>query len=175
MQVNLLQDKKLSILETKLFQVVSILLILILGTGIFYIITGKQLQQSEDLIAALEYKLDEYERTVSGIEALEKEIELLHEEVELIHKLEDNYPWSEILIELAYETPEKIQLTEVSFYDNQIILKGISQDYDSISFLLEGLENSSFFNKLNLDTSSLIREEDFLTFYIEGLPGKELK
>jgi len=175
MQVNLLPVKKLSIIENKLFQVLSILLILILGTGIFYMITGKQLQQTEDLMTAFEYRLNEYSKAVPGIEELENKIELLHEEVELIHKLEDNYPWPDMLIELAYETPEKIQLTEMSFYDNQIILKGISQDYESISSFLEGLENSSKFKKLNLDTSRLKREEEFLTFYLESLPGKEPK
>lgn len=169
MRVNLLKNKKR---KRKRFYVnwlrviaTCLICVLILTGAYKYWVLRKRIEILENEHRALDRELTTYMPEQKEYQSLEKEIEELNEFVDVREVKAE--PWGEALLNFGYMIPKNIMLEKIQMEQEQVTLAGLTESEDRLIEFLNILNNSSLFNKVDLE--DIDKEEDVIFTIILNL------
>lgn len=148
---------------SRLFFMAFFIVNAIIAIGAVGIISLNQLSQIE--LNSTNSKIAEQEKTLANLEDTSKKVKSMNEKLEDINAInKEKTSWSQIITEIAKDTPEKLQIKSLSATNNnnKINLTGSASSRRDIALFKEKLENSNYFDNVVFSTSSFTAEtEDF--------------
>ncbi len=138
---------------------IALFLLLLAGAGMYKIVRIKAMQGQ---LAALQTEMQQYDRQLKEIEALEKEKELLLTQIEVIEQLKKMSAVTvRILDDVATRTPpDRIWLTDLEQKGNRVVIGGMSLDNQTVAKYMVDLEGSDFMEGLVLVKSDMKKYAD---------------
>ncbi len=138
---------------------IALFLLLLGAAGVYKIARVKSMQGQ---LAALQAEMQQYDRQLKEIEALEKEKELLLTRIGVIEQLKKMSAVTvRILDDVATRTPpDRIWLTDLAQSGNQVQLSGMSLDNQTVARYMIDLEGSDFLDSLVLVKSDMQKYAD---------------
>ncbi len=178
-RINLLKPEKREIRETTdisapvirgkkkppLFGLIYLLLIVVLG--LLFISQKNTLSHEQELLQAARLEKQELKDVEAKLQELEQQKNLLERKINLINDLKARQDVAvKILDELSRNIPDWVWLKEASFSGQRIEIKGRALSNNLIADYIFNLEESPYFQNIELISSTQRRErnDQFLEF-----------
>ena len=144
-----------------------IILLIFIATAAYFIIQRNAIKNERSLLEVSQAEKAKYRDIEAKLDQINKQKEIVVKKIDLINKLKSHQgvPVT-ILDELSKHIPYWVWLTEAS-YDKQIIqIKGRAISNNLIADYIYNLEQSSYFNNVNLisSTQRTVRNNQFYNF-----------
>ncbi len=178
-KINLLKPEKKELRETPVIPVTEkkvkktpslsflIFFLFIVAIVALFLFQRKALEKERELLRKAEQERNELQYVIVKLEELEKKKSLFSSKIDLINKLmiQQEIP-VRIMDELSKNIPEWVWLTEATFKDQNLEIKGNALSNSLIADYIFNLENSPYFDNVNLisSTQRMIGNDQFLEF-----------
>ena len=161
-EINLLPHREAKRVA-ELRQTVAFLILgfVLLAGGIFFVHSNIQRQREavSTSVRQMEADLERYKPQQAKVEEFKKQRSKLAGKLDVIRGLDKQRTGPvRILDELGARTPERLWLTKLRFKGTSITLDGASIDTGVVADFLRNLNESSFFNSVDLDRTKRGRE-----------------
>ncbi|MFQ6109448.1 MAG: PilN domain-containing protein [Candidatus Aminicenantales bacterium] len=188
-RINLLKPEKKELREIpsiptpkvkkeKKFQVsYLILLVLVVSVVALFLSQKSAINKERNLLNVAQQEKEQLQYVLEKLEKLEQQKETLERKIHLITRLKAQQPVAvRIMDELSKNIPEWVWLTETSYKDQTIEIKGRALSNNLIADYIYNLENSRYLQNVNLISSTQRTEQNnqFLEFTLTAryvLPG----
>ena len=142
-----------------------ILLVAVAAIVVLFFYMRGEMAKEQDLLAKAQEEKRSLQYVVAKLDQLEKQRDLLQRKIRLIQDLKAIQPSAVIIMdELSKHLPEWVWLTETAFSGNNVRLKGRSVSNNLLADYIHSLEQSPFFQDVNL-ISSILRRNRSDAFY----------
>jgi type IV pilus assembly protein PilN len=137
-------------------QFVLAMLLAAAGIGFAHSHVVSRISDSQQRIRQMEADIKQFQPQLDQVAAFRKKKAALEKKIEVIDELDRqrNGP-VRVMDELATHMPEKVWLTEVKTDGSSIKLKGESMDNELVAVLLRALNESPYFEKVDLQSTEL--------------------
>jgi len=154
--------------EKKGLPAYSLLIILaILAIVLLFFFQKRSFTNEQNLLAKAQEEKKSLEYVIAKLEELEKQKSLFEKKINLIRKLKTRQKDAvKIMDELSVNIPEWVWLTDTSFANERITIKGRALSNSLIADYISNLEQSLYVRNVNLDSSLQRRvgNDEFLEF-----------
>ena len=142
-----------------------ILLVAIAAIVVLFFYLRGEMTKEQDLLAQAQEEKQSLQYVVAKLDELEKQRDLLQRKIRLIQDLKAIQPSAVIIMdELSKHLPEWVWLTETTYSGQSVRLKGRSVSNNLLADYIHNLEESPFFQDVNL-ISSIQRRTRNDSFY----------
>lgn len=142
-----------------------ILLVALAAIVVLFFYLRSEMTKEQDLLAQAQEEKRSLQYVVAKLDELEKQRDLLQRKIRLIQDLKAIQPSAVIIMdELSKHLPEWVWLTETTFNNMNVRLKGRSVSNNLLADYIRNLEESPFFQDVNL-ISSIQRRTRNDSFY----------
>jgi len=126
------------------------------GVGYAHYAKGQELDRLRSRIAQTEKQIDRYGPQLEQVETFKKKKAEVQQKLEVIQGLERSRSGPvRILDELATKTPERLWLTQLRAEGGRLEIEGMSLDNEVIAAFLTSLEESPYFDEVELEQTEL--------------------
>jgi len=126
------------------------------GSGYMHYAKGQELERLKSRIAQTEKQIDRYGPQLEQVKTFKKKKEEVQQKLEVIQGLERSRSGPvRILDELATKTPDRLWLTQLRAEGGRLELEGMSLDNEVIAAFLTRLEESPYFDDVELEQTEL--------------------
>jgi type IV pilus assembly protein PilN len=137
-------------------QVVLALLLAAAGIGFTHSSVVGRIYGSQQRIRQMEADIKQFQPQLDQVAAFRKKKAALEKKIEVIDELDRQRSGPvRVMDELATHMPERVWLTEVKTDGSAIKLKGESMDNELVAVLLRALNESPYFDKVDLQSTEL--------------------
>ncbi len=143
------------------------LLGLIVVLALFFITQRNSLKKENNLLRISQEEKNKLQDVSTKLKKLRRQKETFERKLNLINELKDHQAVAvNIMGELSKNIPEWVWLTEITYRSKKVQLKGRALSNNLIADYIANLENSKYFEKVNLISSSLksTRNNQFLEY-----------
>ena len=147
---------------------VLILGLVIAGGGIYLIESGvdAELDGVRAAVRQLESDISRFEPQQKQVAAFKEKRRQLEEKLDVISGLDKARTGPvRVLDELSTHIPEKLWLTNLKTKGVSVTIEGVSLDTGVVADFLRGLNNSDYFDNVDLDQTNSGPEEQVLAFF----------
>lgn len=178
-RINLLKPKKKEFKETaaipapetkeeKKTPIFSfILILLVVAVVALFFFQKRAINKEKNLLNEAQEEKKQLQDVLVKLEKLEGQKKLFEEKIDLINQLKSFQAVAvKIMDELSNNIPDWVWLTETTYSDQAVALKGNALSNNLIADYIYNLENSPYFNTVNLlsSTQKIIRNNQILEF-----------
>lgn len=140
----------------------------IAGVGGALVLLNGQKTSTTQNIAELDAEIQRLQGQNQQVQQIQTEIDNVNRDIGILASVFNNIkPWSAMLAEIAYVTPQNIQVNSITQNDvKSLTINGYGESYDDVNDFLLTLKNSPFLNGENtrLTTSSLVENPSTVIF-----------
>jgi len=178
-KINLLKPKKKELKETPLIPAPEteeekkipifsfILILLVVAVIALFFFQKRAINKEKNLLNEAQEEKKQLQDVLVKLEKLEGQKKLFEEKIDLINQLKSFQAVAvKIMDELSKNIPDWVWLTETTYSDQAVALKGNALSNNLIADYIYNLENSPYFNTVNLlsSTQKRIRNNQILEF-----------
>jgi type IV pilus assembly protein PilN len=146
-----------------------IFLVLVVGLGAFYYLQRKAFDRENALLATAKQEKESLQYVTAKLEELKQQRASLERRINLINDLKAQQGLAvRIMDELSRALPDWVWLTEMTYNNKGIQIKGKALSNNLIADYIANLENSPFLMNVNL-VSSTLRKTQRNEYYEFGL------
>ncbi|MFP4082361.1 MAG: PilN domain-containing protein [Candidatus Aminicenantes bacterium] len=145
--------------------VIFILLLVVIGTLFF--LQSRSIRKEKNLLTNAQEEKSQLQYVLVKLEKLEEQKRLFQRKINLIRQLKSFQEVAvRIMDELSRTLPEWVWLTETTYRGQNVEIEGKALSNNLIADYIFNLENSPYFNNVNLLSSSQrkVRNNQFLEF-----------
>jgi type IV pilus assembly protein PilN len=163
-QINLLpvrEARRKADLRQQLMQLFLVLLFVGAGVGFAHSRISDQIGSSRDRVRQMQRDIDQFQPQLEQVDAFRKKKAGLEKKIDVIDGLDRARSGPvRMMDELATHAPDRLWLTGVSTKGNQIELLGQSLDNELVAGFLTALNESPYFDQVDLDSTELVESMD---------------
>jgi Tfp pilus assembly protein PilN len=135
-----------------------ILLVALAAIAVLFFYLRGEMTKEQDLLAKAREEKQSLQYVVAKLDELERQRDLLQRKIRLIQDLKAIQPSAVIIMdEVSKHLPEWVWLTETVFSGTNVRIKGRSVSNNLLADYIHSLEESPFFQDVNLSSSILRR------------------
>ena len=149
------------------FPYMLIFLLVIVLIGALFLLQKRELDNEKALLEDAKAEKQSLQYVLTKLEDLERQKQVLSRKINLITRLKSRQGIGVIIMdELSKNLPDWVWLTEVDFKDYNLLIKGKSLSNNLIADYISNLEESKYFNNVDLISSTLreVRNNKYLEF-----------
>jgi len=149
------------------FPYMLIFLLVIVLIGALFLLQKRELDNEKTLLEDAKAEKQSLQYVLTKLEDLERQKQVLSRKINLITRLKSRQGVGVIIMdELSKNLPDWVWLTEVDFKDYNLLIKGKSLSNNLIADYISNLEESKYFNNVDLISSTLreVRNNKYLEF-----------
>ncbi len=149
------------------FPYMLIFLLVIILIGALFLLQKRGIDNEKALLEDAKAEKQSLQYVLTKLEDLERQKQVLSRKINLITRLKSRQGVGVIIMdELSKNLPDWVWLTEVDFKDYNLLIKGKSLSNNLIADYISNLEESQYFNNVDLISSTLreIRNNKYLEF-----------
>jgi len=149
------------------FPYMLIFLLVIILIGALFLLQKRGIDNEKALLEDAKAEKQSLQYVLTKLEDLERQKQVLSKKINLITRLKSRQGVGVIIMdELSKNLPDWVWLTEVDFKDYNLLIKGKSLSNNLIADYISNLEESQYFNNVDLISSTLreIRNNKYLEF-----------
>ena len=165
-QINLLpvrEARRKADLRQQLMQLSLVLLFVSAGIGFVHSRIADQIGSARDRVRQMQRDIDQFQPQLEQVDAFRKKKAGLEKKIDVIDGLDRARSGPvRMMDELATHTPERLWLTGMATTGNHIELKGESLDNELVAGFLTALNESPYFDQVDLDSTELGESKDGL-------------
>lgn len=162
-EVNLLpvreERRKADMQQQAILLVLTLAGSLLLVAGYHSVLTAR-VAGARSSAARLQAKIDEFGPQLKQVEQFRATKAEIEKKLQVIERLDKSRSGPvHVLDELATHTPERVWLTKLQTGRDLIEIEGVSLDNELVALLLTALEDSPYFQKVELEETKLVEKE----------------
>ena len=138
---------------------VFFLLIVLTIVALFWytLVMNKQILTITEQTKQVNFQILQYKEKADRVARIKKDLKVLEEKLEIVSSLKKQRKEQLILFDGMTDliVPDRMWLESFQINENIVTIKGIAFDNPTIADFMEKLENSLFFNKVDLKTAKI--------------------
>jgi type IV pilus assembly protein PilN len=158
-EINLLpvrEARRAADLRQQVMQLVFMLLIVGGGIGFVHSEMNEKIVVENARVVQMQRDIDQFKPQLEQVAAFRKKKAKLEKKIDVIDELDRARSGPvRVMSELAMRTPERLWLKSVKTTGGSIQLKGMSLDNELVAVFLRGLNDSQYFDSVDLDGTKL--------------------
>lgn len=166
LEINLLpvrEAKRKADIRQQVMQLVFVLMVTAGGIGIVQSWISDQLNGARTRVNQMENDIKKFKPQLDQVAAFRKQKIELENKIDIIDGLDRARSGPvRVLSELATRTPDRLWLTDIKTKGTSIELKGMSLDNELVAMFLKGLNESPYFDQVDLNSTLLGSPKDGL-------------
>lgn len=117
---------------------------------------------AENRVAGMSQQIEQFKPQLAQVEEFRKKKADVQQKLDVIQRLDKSRSGPvHVLDELVTRSPERLWLTSLDAAKGTVVLKGMSLDNESIAQLLTALNDSDYFERVELDETELAERGGF--------------
>jgi type IV pilus assembly protein PilN len=132
----------------------GVFVLMIVGAGIGFVQSGisSEITLSNSRVHQMQRDIDQYKPQLEQVEEFRKTKKVLKRKIEVIEDLDLARSGPvRILSELGERVPDRLWLSELTTKGKVVMMKGSSLDNDIVALFLRQLDDSKYFDEVDLD------------------------
>ena len=168
LEINLLpvrEERRRADLRQQLTQIALVLLITFGGIAVVHARVSDQISDSNERVEQMKKEIDAFKPELEQVAAFKRNKGELQQKIDVIENLDKarNGP-VRMLAELAVRTPDRLWLRSLRTDGDRVTISGESLDNELVALFLRGLNESPYFEHVDLDGTEMGKEKDGLKF-----------
>ncbi|MGB3976165.1 MAG: PilN domain-containing protein [bacterium] len=160
-RINLLphERKKTSIMTIELIAVGALILVVLVGVGIWSHYLTTVIKEKNATIARKREQVEELRVIINQVNQFEQEVRSLQTRIDTIEMLRNNQTGPVLMMdELQRRLPEEVWLSQMRTTGDLISIRGFGMSQTVIGDLMGSIESSPYFHSVNLKISRLVTQ-----------------
>jgi len=166
LEINLLpvrEARRKADIRQQVMQLMLVLLLTVGAIGFWHSRVAEQISMSEVRVSQMQNDIKQFKPQLDQVAAFKIKKARLEKKIDVIDGLDKARSGPvHVMAELAARTPERLWLTGVDSKAGEIRMEGRSLDNELVAAFLRGLNESKYFDKVDLDSTQIVDGRDGL-------------
>jgi len=166
LEINLLpvrEARRKADIRQQLMQLVLVLLLTLGAIGFWHSRVANEISMSEVRVSQMQNDIQQFKPQLDQVAAFKLKKARLEKKIDVIDGLDKARSGPvHVLAELAKRTPERLWLTGLDSKAGELRLEGRSLDNELVALFVRGLNESKYFQKIDLDSTQIVDGRDGL-------------
>jgi type IV pilus assembly protein PilN len=166
LEINLLpvrEARRKADIRQQLMQLVLVLLLTLGAIGFWHSRVANEISMSEIRVSQMQNDIQQFKPQLDQVAAFKLKKARLEKKIDVIDGLDKARSGPvHVLAELAKRTPERLWLTGLDSKAGELRMEGRSLDNELVALFVRGLNESKYFDKIDLDSTQIVDGRDGL-------------